>query len=224
MTDYGRRALETIIPRLVFEKKTIVSGFMYGVDQYAHELCLENGGHTIAVLGWGINEPLEGANKKLAGAIIAGGGLVLSEWENQPPTLWTFPIRNRIVAGLSTDVIVVEAALKSGSLITARIAHELQRTVWAVPGSITSPVSAGTNHLIAGGMAKAWLGELPQEDVKESDPLLAALGEEGKSANDLARTLRVPVSQVGAQLSLLALAGQVVERSGKFLRVHAYKN
>ena len=90
MTEYGRRVIETIIPRFVFEKKTIVSGFMYGVDQYAHEVTIANGGKTIAVLGWGINRALEDTDKKLAESIISSRGLLLSEWEDQKPTLWTF--------------------------------------------------------------------------------------------------------------------------------------
>src|SRR5258708_14202493 len=99
MTEYGKQVIEKIIPELVFAKKTIISGFMYGVDQYAHEVCLQNGGKTIAVLGWGIDVPLDAHDTKLAKNIINSGGLILSEWENQKPTLWTFPLRNRIVVG-----------------------------------------------------------------------------------------------------------------------------
>src|SRR3989344_2725155 len=82
MTKYGRRVIEKIVPQLVFEKKTIISGFMYGVDQYAHQVCIENGGKTIAVLGWGIKRELDGGDKKLAERIIDSGGLIISEWED----------------------------------------------------------------------------------------------------------------------------------------------
>ena len=163
MTEYGRRVIEKIVPQLVFEKKTIVSGFMYGVDQYAHKVCVENGGKTIAVLGWGIKRILEGTDKKLANEIVGSGGLILSEWEDQKPTLWTFPVRNRIVAALSSDIIVVEAAQKSGSLITAAIAKKLKRNLWAVPGAITSNLSAGTNALIASGTARMWVADAVQK-------------------------------------------------------------
>lgn len=162
MTLYGRQVIEKIVPQLVFEKKTIVSGFMYGVDQCAHETAVRAGGKTIAVLGWGIDRPLEGFDKKLAADIIASGGLIMSEWESQPATRWTFPVRNRIVAALSEEVTVVEAEVKSGSLITATLARKLGRRLWAVPGPITSHMSEGANNLIAEGVADIWLGKEKQ--------------------------------------------------------------
>lgn len=215
MTEYGRQAIEKIVPRLVFEKKTIVSGFMYGVDQYAHETALENGGKTMAILGWGIKQPLEGEDKKLADKIIASGGLIISEWEDQKPTLWTFPVRNRIVAALSDDVIVVEAAIKSGSLITARLALELKRNLWAVPGPITSRTSEGTNMLIAQEHAKMWTEENENKE-KSDNPLVDLLGNEALTANDIARKLKKSVADVGAQLSMLTITGELVERGGKY--------
>jgi DNA processing protein len=218
MTDYGRHVIEKIIPRLVFEKKTIVSGFMYGVDQYAHEVCMENGGKTIAVLGWGITRVLDGIDRKIAERIVSSGGLLLSEWKDQKPTLWTFPVRNRIVAALSEDIIVVEAAVKSGSLITANIARKLKRRLWAVPGAITSRLSGGTNMLIGQGYAKMWQGDpVPEVRItKNDDPLLAVLEGDGLTANDIARRLGKPVSEIGAQLSLLSVTGQLTEQGGKY--------
>ena len=217
MTDYGRRVIEKIVPRLVFEKKTIVSGFMYGVDQYAHEVCMENGGKTIAVLGWGIARPLEGTDRKIAARIISSGGLLLSEWEDQQATLWTFPVRNRIVAALSEDIIVVEAAVKSGSLITANIARKLKRKLWAVPGPITSRLSGGTNMLIAEGYARMWQGDPPRIQMKKiDDPLLSVLEGDGLTANEIARKLGKPVAEIGAQLSLLSVTGQLNEKGGKY--------
>lgn len=204
-----------IIPQLVIEHKTIVSGFMYGIDQYAHQLCIDNGGKTIAVLGWGINHVLEDYDKKLADSIIFSGGLLLSEWENQKPTLWTFPVRNRIVAALCTDVIVVEATEKSGSLITARLAQKLKRHLWAVPGPITSRLSTGTNGLIAEGKATIWLGENTIVS-KSDDPFVTILQDEALSTNDIARKLHAPIDEVGAQLSLLTITGQLIERGGKY--------
>jgi len=216
MSEYGRRVIEKIIPRFVFEKKTVVSGFMYGVDQYAHEVCVESGGKTIAVLGWGIKNPLDGTDRKLAESIISSGGLLLSEWEDQEPTLWTFPVRNRIVAALCEDVIVVEAAVKSGSLITANIARKLKRRLWAVPGEIMSRTSSGTNTLIAQGYARMWLGDTPAPLPIMKDPLLQLLQDNVLTANDIARKLNKPVSDIGAQLSLLTVTGQLTEREGKY--------
>lgn len=215
MTEYGRRVIEKIVPKLIFEKKTILSGFMYGVDQYAHRICLENGGRTIAVLGWGITYAISGEEKKLARS-ITDNGLLLSEWKDQQPTLWTFPIRNRIIVALSDEVIVIEAAAKSGSLITATIAQKLKRPLWAIPGPITSPTSVGTNELIATGKALMWRGQAPHQLELPRDPLLRLLTVDAMTPNEIARKLGKPVAEIGAQLSLLALTGQLNERNGKY--------
>lgn len=216
MTDYGRRAIDIIVSQLVFEKKTIISGFMYGVDQYAHEVCIQNGGKTVAVMGWGIEQKLESRDRKLAGRILDSGGVIVSEWKDQRPSLWTFPVRNRIVAALSDEVIVVEAALRSGSLITARIARTLRRKLWAVPGPITSKTSQGTNALIAEGKATIWTKKPETREPASDDPVLRALGDMELSADELARSMEVPVSEVGAQLSMLTITGDVIERGGKY--------
>lgn len=217
MTDYGERVVEKIVPQIVALGKTIVSGFMYGVDQYAHKIAIESGGKTIAVLGWGIDYKLSGGDLKLAKRIIETGGILLSEWENQKPTLWTFPLRNRIVAALSQEVIVVEAALQSGSLITARIANSLNRVVWAVPGPITSRTSLGTNKLIAENKAKIWLGQQSQIPLLQTDdPILQILDTGSYSADELARKLSLPVAGVGAKLSILLLSGAILEKGGKY--------
>lgn len=216
ISEYGRRAIEKIVPKLIFDKKTVVSGFMYGTDQYAHQVCVDNGGKTIAVLGWGINFPLFGYDAKLAKQIVENGGLLLSEWETQKPTLWTFPARNRIVAALCTDVIVTEAAAQSGSLITARFAQKLGRMVWAVPGPITSKVSVGTNSLIEKGLAKMWLGDEVVSQLSFDDPVLAALESEGLSADEIARKISLPVAEIGAKLTMFSLSGQLKEAGGKY--------
>lgn len=217
MTNYGSRVIEKIVPQLIQQGKTIVSGFMYGVDQYAHQVCVESGGTTIAVLGWGIDQKLTGEDLKLANKIIQTGGILLSEWVSQPATHWTFPSRNRIVAALCQEVIVVEAAQKSGSLITARIAGKLKRTLWAVPGPITSRTSEGTNNLIAQGKAKMWLGQTPQLFAQTNDdPILDILLNEALTTDELARKLNIQVAQMGAKLSLLLLSGQVIEIDGKY--------
>ncbi len=221
MTEYGRRAVEKIVPQLIQESWTVVSGFMYGVDQYAHQTCLECGGKTVAVLGWGINwRKLDDRDLKLEKEIVASGGLVLSEWEEQQPTLWTFPLRNRIVAAMSQEVIVVEAAAKSGALITVELAEKLGRKIWAVPGPITSKVSEGTNRLIAAGRANMWLPEAQLQLPLVSDhPILQLLENEPLDASEIARKLNQPIDQVGSQLSLLVLAGAIIEREGKYYRV-----
>ncbi len=218
MTQYGRMVVEKLIPQLVGEGYTIVSGFMYGVDQAAHRQCLACGGRTIAVLGWGIHwNGFDHEDARLIGE-IEKKGLVISEWEDQKPTLWTFPLRNRIVAAMSHEVFIVEAAVKSGALITAKIAAKLKRTMWAVPGPITSSVSEGTNQLIAQGLARMWLphAETRPPLASSSNPIVKLLEAEGLDASGIARTLHQPIDEVGAQLSLLALSGDIIEREGTY--------
>ena len=206
-----------LVPKLVFEKKTIVSGFMRGVDQYTHRVCVENGGKTIAVLGWGIDTILTPEDKKLAEAIVSHDGILLSEWQTQRPTLWTFPVRNRIVAALSKDVYIIEAGLKSGSLITANWAVKLKRKLYAVPGPLTSRVSEGTNHLIASGQAIMWLGDMMQTE-QSNDPLIQLISNEPLTIDQLARKLNKPIAEIGAAVSLLQLSGQIFERGGVYYK------
>lgn len=206
-----------MIPELVSQGKTIVSGFMYGVDNYAHRLAIEHGGKTIAVLGWGINIPLEQTDNGLADDIINSEGLILSEWEDQKGTLWTFPQRNRLIVALSAEIFVIEAALKSGSLITTGLAEKMNRPIWAVPGPITSSTSEGTNMLIATGKAKLWTGKAVPKKVEKLDhPLLQILAAEPMTVNELSRQTHQPVAEIGAQLTMLVLSGQLIERDGTY--------
>lgn len=217
ITEYGKRVIEMLVPKLVFAKYTIVSGFMHGVDQYAHRVCVENGGKTIAVLGWGIDTILSPEDKKLADAIVTKGGILLSEWQTQRPTLWTFPVRNRIVAALAHDVYIIEAGLKSGSLITASWAIKLKRNLFAVPGPITSRVSEGTNQLIAHGQATMWIGN-PLQQEHSANPLVQLVTAEPLTIDQIARKINKPVAEVGASLSLLLLTGLIVESGGVYYR------
>jgi len=214
MTDYGRRVIEKIVPQLVADGWTIVSGFMYGVDQYAHKVCMENGGRTIAVLGWGIDQ--ENDTK-----IIDSGGLLVSLWKDQLGTLWTFPARDRVMAALGHELIVIEAAAKSGSLITANMALELKKPVWAIPGPITSSVSVGTNKLISEGKAKIWLSHNdqipnPNSQINLQNPIIKLIENEGLNASEISRKLERSASDVGAELTMLILKGEIEEREGKY--------
>lgn len=214
MTDYGRRVIEKIVPQLVQDGWTIISGFMYGVDQYAHKICIENGGRTIAVLGWGIDQ--ENDTK-----IIESGGLLVSLWKDQLGTLWTFPARDRVMAALGHELIVVEAGVKSGSLITAEMAYKLGKPIWAIPGPITSSVSVGTNQLIADGKAKIWTHSTPSPSPKLGEGksrggVMDLIRDEGLDASEIARRLNRSASDVGAELTMLMLKGDVEEREGKY--------
>ena len=150
VTDYGKQVTWELTTQLVRFGFVIVSGFMYGVDAVAHEACIEAGGKTIAVLGYGLEAPFfPSSHALLARKVLASGGCLLSEFEpHQGARPQNFPKRNRIVSGLSLGVLVTEAAIKSGSLITARLAGEQGRELFAVPGPMNSPYSEGTKILV----------------------------------------------------------------------------
>ncbi len=150
-TKVGLQTLIHLIPPLVNERWTIVSGLALGIDAYSHRLTIEAGGQTIAVLGCGFDFIYPRENQTLFDE-MANNQLLLSEYPPfVPPKKWHFPARNRIISGLSTAVLVVEAKERSGSLITADQALEQGRDVFAIPGSIFSPQSVGTNRLIQQG-------------------------------------------------------------------------
>ena len=219
MSDYGQRVIDKVVPQLVLEDWTIVSGFIDGVDVAAHQACLEAGGQTIAVLGWGINYPVDDHQAQMLKVIIDTGGIVLSLWDTQAGTNWTFPARNRLVAAICHELIVVEAAVKSGALLTAAMVRNLHKKVWAVPGPIPSSVSAGTNRLIAEGKALPWLGatfQPPLLQTHSSHPILSLLANNQLEAGEIARKLNQPMDQVASQLTLLTLQGTITETNGKY--------
>ncbi|AZV63896.1 DNA-protecting protein DprA [Peribacillus frigoritolerans] len=150
-TSYGLEALKTILLPLVKKKFVIISGMAAGIDAESHKITLREGGDTIGVLGGGLKQIYPKSNFTLAEE-IKNKGLLISE---TPPEVkaepWMFPLRNRIISGLSQGVFVVEAKERSGSLITAQAALEHGREVFALPGNVTSPESLGTNQLIYDG-------------------------------------------------------------------------
>lgn len=150
-TVYGREQASRIAADLCSMGFTVVSGMAYGIDSSAHRGALLAKGRTLAVLGCGLAHGLSGDDRDLA-VEIAGSGALLSELPMEaPPLAGNFPPRNRIISGLSLGVVVVEAAARSGSLITARLAGEQGRAVFAVPGNVNSPQSRGANQLIRDG-------------------------------------------------------------------------
>jgi len=152
LTHYGKQAIERIVGELALAGITIVSGFMYGGDAVAHQTAVKVKGRTIAVMPCGVDRISPEDQEELYNEIIENNGMIISEYEgNMAPALWTYPRRNRIVAGLSKAVLVIEAGEKSGSLITANLAKKFKRKIFAVPGPITSSVSIGTNMLIKEG-------------------------------------------------------------------------
>ena len=150
-TPYSKEALEYLLPDILERKVSIISGLARGVDSLAHQLTLELNGETIAVIGNGINICYPKENQSLYDA-IGKKGLILSEYPlDSQPLKFHFPYRNRIIAGLSHGLCVIEAKLHSGSLITANVALSENRQVFALPGNITSDYSKGTNELITAG-------------------------------------------------------------------------
>jgi DNA processing protein len=151
----------------------VVSGLARGIDAAAHRASVAAGGRTIAVMGTGLDEVYPRENKTLVKEILASGGAVVSQFPLEtPPLPENFPYRNRVISGLSLGVVVVEATERSGSLITARLANEQNREVFAVPGNITSRNSFGTNYLIKSAGAK--LVQSWQDIANELPPEIAA--------------------------------------------------
>lgn len=172
-STYGQNAALMLARDLAQRGVTVVSGFARGIDAAAHRGALEGGGRTVAVLGTGMGEYYPRDHKRLADEIVAHGGAVVTQFPlGTPPLAENFPYRNRIISGLSLGVVVVEAAENSGSLITARLAIEQNREVFAVPGNITSRNSFGTNYLIKGAGAK--LVQQWQDIAAELPPQIAA--------------------------------------------------
>jgi DNA processing protein len=150
-TQYGKNSLHFLIPKLIEKDMIIVSGLAKGIDTIAHECTINNGGKTIAVIAGGIYHIYPKENKNLALQMM-NSQLLISEYPpDTKPAKWHFPIRNRIISGLSVGTLIIEAKQKSGSLITANYALNEGREVFSVPGSIFNPFSNGTNELIQQG-------------------------------------------------------------------------
>ena len=146
---YGKDVTEQFASSLARAGVTIVSGLADGVDTFSHQACLNVKGKTIAVLGGGINNIYPATNTNLANKIVESGGLILSEYRpNEKPQTYYFPIRNRIIAGLSKAVLITEATEKSGSMHTKNYALDYGREVFAVPGRINDIYSTGCNKII----------------------------------------------------------------------------
>lgn len=226
-SSYGCRVTEEIVSALVQNKATIVSGLARGIDSIAHRSALENGGRTIAVFACGLDIVYPAENSHLACSIAEKGALVSEYPPGVRPRAGNFPLRNRIMSGMSRGVLVIEAREKSGALITAFQALEQDREVFAVPGSIFSPGSKGTNRLIQEGaklvdkcsdiMEEFNLTTVPRQvALEEFVPtneneviLLKQLTYEPSHIDEICRLSNLDVSQVSSALAMLEINGRI---------------
>jgi DNA processing protein len=236
MTRYGRDVTERLVENLVSNGFCIASGFMYGVDAASHTACLNAGGTTVAVMPCGIEVIHPQYQEDLYNRLLENGGVVISEYESTfPPAIWTYPRRNRIIAGISLSTVVIEAGGDSGSLITASRAFENNRKVFAVPGSLFSKVSMGTNQLVKNG------AQIVTDFSSVSDDLLSRMHKNNQDQSrifrklsdsekkifetikdgpigidDLSRKVHLSVPSLGVILSTLEIDGFIYEEEGHF--------
>jgi DNA processing protein len=229
MSPYGRSIVEAFVPMIVRSGCVTVSGLALGVDAAAARETLGAGGKTVAVLGHGLSSVYPPANRRLAEKIVEGGGVLLSEYPpDLEPDIYTFPARNRIIAGLSLGTLVVEAPEGSGAVITAKLALDYGRDVFAVSGLAFDDNMAGCHRLISDGHAR--LVTRPEEILRDlgivhtpgesqrslfapqsaaQEAVYAVLSGMPQSADDIALRTGLAAATVAAALTLMELAGAV---------------
>jgi DNA processing protein len=225
-TRYGIDLAEAFGAAIARAEWTTVSGLARGIDAAAHRGCLRGDGHAVAVLGSGIDVCYPKENQPIFDEILAEGGAIVSEYPpGTPPDRWRFPARNRIIAAMSTAVVVVEAARTGGALITARLAAEIGRPVFVVPGDVDRPASEGCNLLIRDGAypvlgAVDLIEELslilgpPARDVAEEKEASMPTG--GISLDDLPEFWSVTMTEALVRVGKLQVEGQV-RREGEMI-------
>ena len=232
VTHYGQQVAEEIAAFLAQNGITVVSGLARGVDSIAHRAALEAGGRTIAVLGSGVDRIYPAENRGLASKMIGRGAVISDYAPGTPPEAGNFPPRNRIIAGLSIAVVVVEAGERSGASITAGFAVEQGREVFAVPGNIFSPQSKGTNRLLRDGAHPLLAPEdllevlnlsmvtehqkarvvLPANAVEAA--IFSVLGHEPVHVDQIGLEAKLPIEQISATLTMMELKGMVRQVGG----------
>lgn len=234
-TAYGNQVTSSLVKDLVQSGFTIVSGLALGIDGIAHRAALENGGKTIAVLGNSLDEKniYPRAHTELSREIVENGTLISDYPIETPAGEFTFPARNRIIAGMSLGTLVIEAGEKSGSLITANLALDFNREVFSIPGSIFSSQSIGTNQLLKKGAKlvasiKDILEELnlsedySQRNIpskipsnKEEEILLKILSSDPIHIDNLSRISKLGTASISAALSLMEIKGWIKDIGGQ---------
>jgi DNA processing protein len=242
-TDYGEHCCRELISGLRGKNVAIVSGLAYGIDQIAHRVAMNAKLPTIAIPGSGLDPSAlyPRGHMQLAEEILYNGGCLLSELDPlEKAAPWTFPLRNRIMAGIAQAVLIIEAEEKSGTLITARLATEYNRDVLAVPGSIFSATSAGTNFLLRQGATPITctndllqaLGLLEENkmfpfgtdttviptrpDISlEEQEVLNLLIISPISRDEIARRLNRKIHEISSTISILEIKGLIQEKFGQ---------
>jgi DNA processing protein len=238
-TTYGKDVCQKLIAGLAGSPIVIVSGLALGIDTIAHKTAINIGLKTIAFPGSGLGEKVlyPATNLSLAKEILASGGTLVSEFEPSfRATQWSFPRRNRIMAGICHAVLIIEAEEKSGTLITARMALDYNREVFAVPGPINSTNSIGTNELIRTGATPVFKSEhileffgLTNEEKNPAQELPLDLSDEEKqileilnepqSRDTIIDTFDVPAHEINILLSAMEIKGLIKEEYGEIRRV-----
>ena len=231
-TAYGRQVTEEIVTDLSKNRITVVSGLAKGIDSIAHRAALDAGGRTIAIFASGLDTVYPAENVRLAREIMERGALISEYPLGTRPKADNFPRRNRILSGISLGVLVVEAGEKSGALITAEQALQQNREVFAIPGSILSPTSRGTNNLLQQGakLVRNYLDILEelnlamvtqQLEMKELLPtdkteslLLKQLSAEPTHIDEICRQSGLAAALVGGTLTMMELKGMVKQVGG----------
>ena len=232
-SSYGKTVTYKLTKDCTESGLTIVSGLALGIDAVAHKTAIDFNGSTIGVLGCGVDMVYPTSNTKLAEEIINHKGLIISEFPpGTPPYKQNFPLRNRIIAGLSLGILVVEAAEKSGALITAYEALEYNREVFAIPGNIFSQTSQGTNLLIQKGAklvtkSEDILEELNVETIKKTRKIvenypenedekiiLNLLEKEEKEANMLSNESKINIIKLNSILTMMEMKGMIENLGG----------
>lgn len=238
-TRDGQRAAREIAAQLAREEVTVVSGMARGIDTCAHEGCLSANGTTIAVLGCGPDVVYPPENEALAERILENGGAIISEYPpGTRPLAGHFPARNRIISGLTEGTLIVEGAENSGAMITVNTAIDQNREVFAVPGSIFSPLSVAPNRLIVDGahpVLSAWEildnfrwaerpDEKPQSRAVELDDtelaVVMPLTEQPLSFEELSAVTKLPASKLNSYLTMLELRGIIEKAPGGMYRAY----
>ena len=235
-TSYGKEACEKIIEGLKGYPFAIVSGFAMGIDTIAHRKAMQVGLKTVVFPGSGLSDSAmyPKTNVQLIREVVKNGGCLFSEFEPEfKATQWSFPMRNRLMAGLSRAVLVIEGEEKSGTMITARLATEYNRDVFAVPGSIFSPNSKGTNRLIKQGatpitcaddVLEALGFEIKKDEQKQAslfldlspeEKMILKLLREPVPRDDLIRATKMPTSTANTILSVMEIKGIIKEELGE---------